>query len=131
MQTGDFRRSIGPTAFVPLDVEIGSIVMWSGLIANIPTGYHLCDGSAGTPDLRDRFIRHAQTQDEIGNTGGEIEHSHTFQGDGHTHNIIGGTALAAGADKADTTDSTQVAGTTNVSPNMPHWYALAFIMRIS
>lgn len=34
----------------------GMIVMWGGNVNNIPTGWHLCDGSNGTPDLRGRFI---------------------------------------------------------------------------
>ena len=34
----------------------GSIMMWSGTIATIPGGWSLCNGTNGTPDLRDRFI---------------------------------------------------------------------------
>ena len=34
----------------------GFIVMWSGSVNNIPSGYHLCDGTNNTPDLRNRFI---------------------------------------------------------------------------
>ena len=34
----------------------GFIVLWSGSVANIPNGYLLCDGSNGTPDLRNRFV---------------------------------------------------------------------------
>lgn len=34
----------------------GTIVMWSGSIASIPLGWLLCDGTNGTPDLRDKFI---------------------------------------------------------------------------
>jgi microcystin-dependent protein len=30
--------------------------MWSGSVATIPTGWVLCNGSNGTPDLRNRFI---------------------------------------------------------------------------
>ena len=32
------------------------IIMWSGTAADIPTGWALCDGTGGTPDLTDRFI---------------------------------------------------------------------------
>jgi len=42
---------ISGTAFVT-----GMIMMWSGTIATIPSGWALCNGSSGTPDLRDRFI---------------------------------------------------------------------------
>jgi len=34
----------------------GGIIMWSGTIATIPSGWYLCNGSNGTPDLRNRFI---------------------------------------------------------------------------
>ena len=34
----------------------GMIIMWSGTIATIPTGFVLCNGSNSTPDLRDKFI---------------------------------------------------------------------------
>jgi hypothetical protein len=32
------------------------IVMWAGTSGSIPSGWHLCDGTNGTPDLRDQFI---------------------------------------------------------------------------
>jgi len=38
------------------DLSAGSIIMWSGSIASIPEGWALCDGTKGTPDLRDKFI---------------------------------------------------------------------------
>jgi hypothetical protein len=34
----------------------GMILMWSGTIATIPSGWYLCNGSNGTPDLRNKFI---------------------------------------------------------------------------
>lgn len=38
------------------NVPIGTIVMWSGSITEIPSGWQLCDGTNGSPDLRNRFI---------------------------------------------------------------------------
>lgn len=32
------------------------VVMWAGSSGAIPSGWHLCDGTVGTPDLRDSFI---------------------------------------------------------------------------
>lgn len=32
------------------------IMLWHGTVANIPTGWHLCDGDAGTIDLRNKFV---------------------------------------------------------------------------
>lgn len=40
-----------PTAFTA-----GMIMMWSGTIATIPSGWALCNGSSGTPDLRNKFV---------------------------------------------------------------------------
>ena len=34
----------------------GVIVMWSGAVSTVPSGWALCNGQNGTPDLRDRFI---------------------------------------------------------------------------
>lgn len=41
----------------------GGIIMWSGTIATIPSGWYLCDGNNGTPDLRNRFIIGANADD--------------------------------------------------------------------
>ena len=37
-------------------IPINGIIMWSGSVATIPSGWALCDGTSGTPDLRERFI---------------------------------------------------------------------------
>jgi len=37
-------------------IPVGGIIMWSGTIVNIPTGWALCDGSNNTPDLRNKFV---------------------------------------------------------------------------
>lgn len=50
-------------------VPSGVIVMWSGTIANIPTGWRLCDGTNNTPDLRNRFIVGAHSGAGIGTIG--------------------------------------------------------------
>lgn len=34
----------------------GMIMMWHGSVATIPSGWHLCDGAAGTIDLRNKFL---------------------------------------------------------------------------
>ena len=51
---------IATTAFVrnqvASGVPSGVIVLWAGTIATIPSGWALCNGSSGTPDLRDRFV---------------------------------------------------------------------------
>jgi hypothetical protein len=54
----------------------GLIVMWHGLLANIPSGWLLCDGTSGTPDLRSRFTKGAAAGIDPGATGGAATHSH-------------------------------------------------------
>jgi hypothetical protein len=52
-------------------VPAGLIAMWHGSISSIPAGWSLCDGSNGTPDLRDRFIVGA-SQDNEGNASTSV-----------------------------------------------------------
>lgn len=54
-------------------MPIGAIIMWSGKVADIPTGWRLCDGNNGTPNLKDRFIMGAVTDATINKTGGQNE----------------------------------------------------------
>lgn len=67
-------------------VPIGGIIMWSGSTTAIPSGWALCNGSNGTPNLRDRFIVGAGQTYSVGANGGsdvltEVpKHSHTFSG---------------------------------------------------
>lgn len=84
------------------NLPTGVIVMWSGAIGSIPAGWALCNGSNGTPDLRDRFIVGAGSSYSIGDTGGEStvtlseaempEHNHSNPATGssgsHQHNTI-------------------------------------------
>lgn len=56
----------GKTGSIPK----GIICMWSGLLEDIPSGWHLCDGNDGTPDLRNRFIVGTGSKYGVGDTGG-------------------------------------------------------------
>jgi len=48
----------------------GGIIMWSGSVASIPSGWYLCDGNNSTPDLQNRFIVGAGSSYAVGATGG-------------------------------------------------------------
>lgn len=111
-----------------MSLPIGTIVLWSGAIVDIPTGFHLCDGNAGTPDLRDRFIAGAGGALNPGDTGGSVNHNHNFTGDGHTHTLPAGPVIAGGAEFSDTFTSENVTGTTDNADGRPPYYSLAFIM---
>ena len=90
----------------------GVIVMWSGSISAIPSGWYLCDGSNGTPNLTGKFVVHADA-DSGGTyapnaTGGSDSvtlseaqlpsHSHssgtlaTASAGNHRHGLNGGTS---------------------------------------
>jgi len=82
-------------------VPTGGIIMWSGSVASIPVGWLLCNGSSGTPDLRDRFLIGAGSTYGVGGTGGSanaivVSHTHPYSGttDGqsvnHNHGDFGG-----------------------------------------
>ena len=58
-------------------IPVGGIIMWSGTIANIPSGWELCNGSNGTPDLRNKFIVGAHS-DLSGEAKTSVEGSSTF-----------------------------------------------------
>jgi hypothetical protein len=64
----------------------GGIIMWSGSIASIPSGWLLCNGTSGTPDLRDRFVVGAGSTYAVNATGGFATYSlSTAQLPSHTH----------------------------------------------
>lgn len=85
-------------------VPSGVILMWSGSIATIPSGWLLCDGSNGTPNLRDRFVVGAGSTYAVGAVGGSDSvtliqanlpsHNHSFTGftngssNDHTHSGV-------------------------------------------
>jgi len=79
-------------------IPSGLIAIWTGTIANIPTGWALCDGTNGTPDLTDKFvISVVDSETDPGTTGGAASHDHAISGNtantdvSHTHTITSNT----------------------------------------
>ena len=66
LNTLDNINTAGNFGFVPS----GGIIIWSGSAAAIPTGWLLCDGTNGTPNLRDRFVVGAGSTYAVNATGG-------------------------------------------------------------
>lgn len=65
----------------------GSVMMWSGALADIPYGFHLCDGTVGTVDLIALFV--VGVPDAVtdpGATGGAATHVHTNAAS-HVHSV--------------------------------------------
>ena len=92
---------IGPGGAIPS----GIIVMWSGAIINIPTGWAFCDGTNGTPDLRGHFIGAYGAGpgyapfNNLGGTGGSFNiNLQQNQIPAHTHDASGLTATTTIAD---------------------------------
>jgi len=101
----------------------GMILLWSGAIGSIPSGFYLCNGSNGTPDLRDRFIVGAGSSYSVAQTGGSadaivVSHTHTATsvvtdpGHSHVQTLSGG----AGAYTGYVGTSGQAWTTTGIGP---------------
>lgn len=72
---------------------IGGIIMWSGSIDTIPANWKLCNGSNGTPDLREKFVIGYGVNYPLNSNGGESTSTTNASGS-HTHTAtIAGTAL--------------------------------------
>lgn len=108
----------------------GMIMLWSGAVVDIPWGWHLCDGTMDTPDLRDKFVPGAGNSYNPGDSGGAASHSHTFTTDGHYHSIPAGGNISAGAGYLNTTSVVQDSGTTDNASSLPPYYALCYIMKL-
>ncbi len=87
----------------------GVIVMWSGSIASIPIGWALCNGTQGTPDLRDRFIVGAR-QDDVGVAKTNITGALTQSGGSINYTPAGTNSTTSGGTPAGT-NSSDSAGT--------------------
>ena len=75
-------------------IPSGVILLWSGNTGNIPPGWVLCNGSNGTPDLRDRFIVGGGNSYSVGAQGGSSSVTLTTSNlPSHTH---GDGSLATG-----------------------------------
>lgn len=107
------------------------IAIWSGAIVDIPANWQLCDGTNGTPDLVREMVRGSHGSYAIGETGGNASHIHGFTSDGHTHDHTGSTTLGFGETMNRFPNSNTDSGYTDETENVPPYYALAFIMRLS
>lgn len=140
-------------------IPVGGIIMWSGSIASIPTGWALCNGSSGTPDLRNRFVVGAGSVYSVAGVGGTadatlVSHTHSLSGGGltgsttfltsasvstNTEGVSGGGAAVVDGVNLSTSSGTvgytnptvSTQGSSATNANLPPYYALAYIMRVS
>ncbi len=138
----------------------GMIILWSGSIGSVPSGWALCNGSNGTPDLRDRFVIAAGSTYAVGATGGSadaivVSHTHTATSTvtdpGHTHftsylySFTGGGSgvnfacnnyntgtynLSTSTTGITVATTNQSTGSSGTNANLPPYYALAYIMKL-
>jgi hypothetical protein len=87
-------------------MPLGGIILWSGSVATIPPNWQLCDGTNGTPNLRDRFVVGAGTSYAVDATGGavsqDLTHTHgpgslDTDNDTHDHSVDAGVTGAGSA----------------------------------
>jgi len=123
--TTELNRLSGVTSNVQTQLDnisntafpAGGIIIWSGSTAAIPSGWALCNGASGTPDLRGRMIIGAGGAYSVGATGGSASvtlseanlpsHTHTFSGTtgaGGSHSHTGSTGAAGSHTHSATTD---------------------------
>ena len=69
LYTYDNINGIPPASSV-VNVPSGGIIIWSGLSTAIPTGYILCNGTNGTPNLQNSFVVGAGNNFATNATGG-------------------------------------------------------------
>jgi hypothetical protein len=131
-------------------IPSGGIIIWSGSTGSIPATWFLCDGTNGTPDLRNSFIVGAGSTYAVNATGGTadavvVSHNHALTDPGHSHlekfwSTTGGTQAtfggatenpyATGQTGTSTTGITLAsAGVSGTNANLPPYYALAYIMK--
>ncbi len=124
----------------------GIIVMWQGTENNVPSGWALCDGSKGTPDLRGRFVLGLNpnsnpnnlTKNTTGQTGGTEKHKLTVdEMPAHGHPMGGdissdmsGSRYGGNTNRRRDGQWTGVIGGNQPHENMPPYLVLAYIMRL-
>lgn len=120
-------------------IPTGVIVMWSGQTSAIPSGWALCNGSNGTPNLTDRFVMGAGTSNETTTGGANSRTLSVANLPSHTHTISSIGSLAypqnggnqgnqAGYGRGGSL-TTNATGSGTAFDNRPSYMALAYIMK--
>ena len=151
-----FLYNISITSQGSSSVPAGTICIWHGSVASIPSGWALCNGDNNTPDLRSRFVYGAGGDSNTkiswsngwnsqnghlspGWTGGEEQHILSVaEIPSHSHYWNGGAlvSLAAGGLQYDVVlPFMGAAFTSNEGGNQPHnimprFMVLAYIMKL-
>lgn len=114
---------------VDYEVVPGMIWLWSGSIGALPTDYVLCDGTNGTPDMRNFFVEFSDTS---GTSSGNNTMSLSANTSTNGHSHYGAELLSASLSNSYGHAYTQSHDHT-ISASfayVPKYYALAFIMYV-
>ena len=127
----------------------GGIIMWSGAISAVPSGWVICDGNNSTPNLTGKFVIHADADSggtydvgdnaALGATGAHTLTTAEMPAHGHTYYQRGFTGAAIGGGSEDYSDDTALytggtgstggGGTHSHTGSLPPYYELAYIMK--
>ncbi len=126
---------------------IGDIKLFDGLFSGknpivggvAKTNWQICDGTNGTPDFRGKMPLGSGGDYSTGDTGGEITHTLTIdEMPAHTHSYTSSNWLSfhpygstSGYTHDTSTLDTSSTGGGQAHNNLPPYYAIAFIKRIS
>ena len=111
----------------------GIIALWSGTADNIPSGWALCDGNNGTPDLRDRFVLGAAGSVAPGGTGGNFSHTHEVVESAMQPYLDAGDYIANSYPDGSWADSAEYHAHPHqceTVSHIPSYYALCYIMHL-
>ena len=75
----------------------GMILLWGN--DDVPTGWQICDGTNGTPDLRGKFVRGCASDAALRTAGGAETHTHPAGSTNtvsHAHSGVGSLGSAPG-----------------------------------
>ena len=118
----------------------GGIIIWSGASTAVPTGWALCDGNNGTPNLQDKFIVGAGNTYSVADTGGAATVTLTTANiPAHTHNVTSyNNETSTTGPRPEGVTNTNAQGTSATSSvggggsheNLPPYYALCYIMKL-
>lgn len=125
-----YQNPFGQTNSLVHNFALGVITSFSGGLGLIPSGWQLCDGTNGTPDLRDKFVVGSGSTYAVDETGGSVNHNHDFTGDEHIHEMQGGTDINPSAIEPNEYNFQAAAGTTDNAGSLAPFYSLAFIQFI-
>ena len=153
--TGQVLTSNGVGALPTMQASFisGMIILWSGSVLSIPTGWLLCDGTLSTPNLQDRFVVGAGSTYAVNATGGTadavvVSHTHVATVTDPTHLHVtftnsgvvaqSGSGAGFGTNSGNTSSASTGVTVANAAPagsvsgtnqNLPPYYALCYIMK--